>query len=612
MSMADLDHVCQQAGLIWEYRDGAGRAQVAPPESRRAVLAALGHGNPDAALPRALRQSTSVVVTAGHPTPWDPGPWVLTREDGHEQRGEGPLPPLPVGYHRVVHNGWTVHLLSAPPRLPAAPRRWGVTVPLFALWQGQQGGMGTYRQLGALAAGLGAQGASFVGINPIHAGFPADPGNYSPYAPSHRRRLNTQHIDTGQPLPETGPLIDYTVSIRAQRAALEECFGAFKGDPDFEAWRGDGGLALEQFATHQALSEVHGAYWMAWPAPLQDPASPEVARFARDHAQRIRFHAWAQWMAESQLKAAQKAARAGGMGFGLYLDIAVGTHPSGAETWAERGLFAQGVSLGAPPDLLGPSGQRWGLAPMRPDVLLATGFKAYAETLRAQLKFCGLLRIDHILGLERSFWLPDGLPGLYVRMPRDALLAVLRIEVSRAGACIIGEDLGTIPDGLRAALSSSGVMGCRVAMFERDWEGTGDFLPPDAYEPAALASWATHDLPTWAGWREARDIDWRARLGEVADEPAARADRAREIARFDAAAGSDLGAMHAFLAATASDLVAIQGEDLCGAVEQANLPGTVYEHPNWCRRLPLSMSDFLATPALSQTSALMQHAGRNG
>ncbi|MFN4101274.1 MAG: 4-alpha-glucanotransferase, partial [Pararhodobacter sp.] len=292
--------------------------------------------------------------------------------------------------------------------------------------------------------------------------------------------------------------------------------------------------------------------------------------------------------------------------------IAVGTHPHGAETWADRGVFAQGVSLGAPPDLLGPSGQRWGLAPMRPDVLRATGYAAFAQTLRAQLRFCGLLRIDHILGLERSFWLPDGLPGLYVTMPRDEMLAVLRIEATRAGATVIGEDLGTIPDGLRGALTASGVLGCRVAMFERDWDGTRDFLPPEAYAPTALASWATHDLPTWAGWRQGRDLDWRAKLGEVADEPGARTARATEVAAFDALTGGpDLLSMHRHLALTASVLVAVQGEDLVGAEEQANLPGTVFEHPNWCRRLPVSLSGLLADSNLAQTGAMMAKAGRN-
>ncbi len=610
--MSALDDACRAAGLVWTYRDGAGRPQEAPEDSRRAVLAALGHGNRDAALPETLSRSTSLAIAAGAAKDWGPGPWVLTLEDGGEIRGEGALPPLPMGYHTIRHNGWTIHLLAAPPRLPDPPRRWGVTLPLFALWDGSPAGMGLYPQLGALAEGLAAQGAAFLGINPIHAGFPTDAGQFSPYAPSHRRRLNTLHIDTGEPLPESGALIDYPRAIRAQRAALEEAFARFKGDADFEAWRGEGGPALEEFVTHQALSEVHGGYWGSWPLPYQDAKSPEVQRFARENSRRLRFHAWAQWQAERQLADSQSRARAAGMGFGLYLDIAVGTHPHGAETWADRTVFAQGVSLGAPPDLLGPSGQRWGLSPMRPDVLRATGYAAFAQTLRAQLRFCGLLRIDHILGLERSFWLPDGLPGLYVTMPRDDLLAVLRIEATRAGASVIGEDLGTIPEGLRGALDASGVLGCRVAMFERDWDGTRDFLPPAAYTRTALASWGTHDLPTWQGWRQGRDIDWRAQLGEVPDEPAARATRAAEVAAFDALTGApDMAAMHRHLAQSASVLVAVQGEDLAGAVEQANLPGTVYEHPNWCRRLPLPLSGLISAPSLEQTGAIMAQAGRN-
>ncbi|MCC5971731.1 MAG: 4-alpha-glucanotransferase [Pararhodobacter sp.] len=610
--MSDLDTLCTQAGLVWAYRDGAGRWQEAPDESRRAVLHALGHANPSAALPEGLTRATSLALEAGQPKDWGAGAWRLELEDGRQIDGHGgPLPPLPVGYHRIHHNGWLVHLLAAPARLPLPSRLWGVTLPLFALWEGRQAGMGNYRQLGDLAAGLAAQGAGFLGINPVHAGFPTDPLNFSPYAPAHRRRLNILHIDTGADLPETGPLIDYSATIPAQCAALEAAFAAFVDDPAFDDWRGAQGPALEQFATHQALSERFGPYWHDWPQPLQDPDSAQVQRFAQENAGRLRFHAWAQWQAECQLSQAQAQARAAGMALGLYLDLAVGTHPHGAETWAERGLFAQGVSLGAPPDLLGPSGQRWGLAPMRPDVLRATGFAALAQTLRAQLRFCGLLRIDHILGFERSFWLPDGLPGLYITMPRTEMLAVLRIEATRAGAVVIGEDLGTIPDGLRAALEGAGVLGCRVAMFERDWQGDGHFLPPDDYSAAALASWGTHDLPGWEGWRAGRDLDWRAELGELPDLPAARSERAHEVAAFDALAGDTLTALHAHLAATPSALVAVQGEDLAGAREQANLPGTVFEHPNWRRRLPVPLSGLTHAQSLCDTARIMTESGRN-
>ncbi|PVH27957.1 4-alpha-glucanotransferase [Pararhodobacter oceanensis] len=611
--MSALDDLCAEAGLIWRYRDGAGEMQEAPEASREAVLSALGYGNDANALPDDLNRSTSLAIRAHEPKDWGPGAWHLITEAGEEIHGEGPLPPLPVGYHRIHHNGWTVHLLAAPDRLPAPPRRWGLTLPLFALWEGQQAGFGSYAQLGELAEGCAPAGASFIGINPIHAGFPMDPENFSPYAPSHRRRLNALHVETGHVMPESGALIDYAPAIHAKRAALEAAFSAFTNDAGFDAWRAASGTDLERFATHQALSEIHGPYWSTWPEAYQSPDTPEVAAFARAHPQRLRFHAWAQWQAEGQLAQAQARAKAAGMAFGLYLDIAVGTHPHGAETWAERDMFAQGISLGAPPDLLGPAGQRWGLAPLRADMLRATGYAAFAQTLRQQMRFCGLLRIDHILGLERSFWLPDGLPGLYVTMPREELLAVLRIEASHAGAFVIGEDLGTIPEGLRDALAGSGVMGCRVAMFERDWDGTGDFTPPEAYAPEALASWGTHDLPTWQGWRQGRDIDWRAQLGELSDTDAAHALRTQEVRAFDASAGgSDLTALHRFLAQTASALVAVQAEDLAGATEQANLPGTVFEHPNWRRRLPIPLSGLISAASLRETGTIMTQAGRNG
>lgn len=299
------------------------------------------------------------------------------------------------------------------------------------------------------------------------------------------------------------------------------------------------------------------------------------------------------------------------MAHGLYLDLAVGTHPHGAETWADPWLFARGVSLGAPPDLLGPSGQRWGLAPMRPDALAATGCAALAATIRAQLRFAGVLRIDHILGFERSFWLPDGLPGLYVAMPRAAMLAVVRIEAARAGAVIVGEDLGTIPEGLRAALSDSGILGCRVAMFERDWQGDGRFLPPEACIPTALASWGSHDLPSFAGWRLGRDLDWRARLGELPEPEAAQAIRAAEVAAWDAVAGPAPDDLSRHLAATPAALVALQAEDLTGAEEQANLPGTVHEHPNWRRRLAVPAEGLAVLPATVSAAAIMAEAGRN-
>lgn len=595
--MTALHTAAREAGLVWSYRDGAGRWQEASDASIEAVLAALGSEPPAA---------TSRAILAGRPFDPGPGPWVLETEAGEVDHGTGPLPPLPIGYHLLRQGARRMHLLAAPARLPAPPRAWGVTAPLYGLWEGEPAGLGTYRLLGDLAEGLAPSGAAFLGVNPIHAGFPLDPGNFSPYAPSHRGRLNVLHIDAGAS-GGAGPLIDYPAAIAAQRAALEAGYAAFPGDPGFDAWREAEGV--EGFARHQALSEVHGPYWNRWPLPFQSPDSLEVQEFAARSSDRIRFHAWAQWQASRQLSDSQSRARKAGMRLGLYTDLAVGTHPFGAETWADPGLFAHGVSLGAPPDLLGPSGQRWGLAPMRPNALMSSGFKALRAILRAQLRHAGMLRIDHILGFERGFWLPEGLPGLYVAMPRAELLAVVRIEAARAGAVVVGEDLGTIPEGLRAALDQAGVLGCRVAMFERDWDGDGAFTAPETYTEAALASWGSHDLPTWAGWRKGRDLDWRETLGELADPAAARARRAAEVAGFDALAGPAPADLARHLAASASRLVAVQAEDLLGAEEQANLPGTVLEHPNWRRRLALPASALAGT--LAETAAIMAAAGRN-
>ena len=335
-----------------------------------------------------------------------------------------------------------------------------------------------------------------------------------------------------------------------------------------------------------------------------------VAAFAAANPDRVAFHAWAQWMATRQLNEVRAAAS--GMRHGLYLDLAVGAHPGGAETWEEGASFATGVSLGAPPDAFSPAGQAWNLAPLDPRALAAQGFRPLAETLRAQFRFAKLLRIDHILGFDRAFWVPtDGeLPGAYVAMPRAAMLAVTRIEAARAGATVIGEDLGNVPEGLRTDLDASGLLGCRVAMFEREADEPPRFRAAADYDAGALAAFGSHDLPTWAGWRAARDIDWWEAMGHLPEAQAgtARARRAAEVAAFDAATGDSSGScdtMHAFLARTPARLVAVQAEDVFGLTEQANLPGTVHAHPNWRRRLPVPPESFGADPRVTRTARTM-------
>jgi 4-alpha-glucanotransferase len=291
----------------------------------------------------------------------------------------------------------------------------------------------------------------------------------------------------------------------------------------------------------------------------------------------------------------------------------VGTHPHGAETWLEPDCFARGVSLGAPPDAFSKDGQVWGLAPLNPWGLIASGFRPVAEMLRQQFRFSKLIRIDHILGFDRAFWVPqeEGLPGTYVAMPKDALLAVARIEAARAGGTIVGEDLGNIPDGLHADLDASGLLGCRVAMFELDHHGHP--RRPEDYPERTLASFGTHDLPTYQGWREARDIAARAALGtmDAETEARSRAHRAWETGQLDrVTGGADVEALERFLGRVGSRLVALQIEDILDIKDQPNLPGTVREYPNWRRRLPLSPDAWGDDPRLARAARTMAEAGR--
>lgn len=642
MTASALDRLCAALGVEWAYHDGAGRWCEAPRESRMAACKALGWpAGTEAEAAEALACVEASAAARVLPQWWVaepdhapglgcPGPWQLLLEDGTTRQGAAadPLPALPAGLHRLHCGGSDCALIVAPPRLDLPARGWGLTAPLYGLWDGACAGLGSYGLLGGLARDMGGLGASFVGVNPVHAGFPTAPDDFSPYAPSHRERLNILHVAVPgaadpPPDPGDGALIDHGREIPAIMAALEAAHARFLESgprPAFESWRRAGGTDLDDFATHQALSEHFGPYWRDWPAAFRDPRAPEVAGLARRKDARRIFHLWAQWEAERQLAAAARAARDGGMDHGLYLDLAVGTHIAGAETWADPSRFAAGVLLGAPPDDFAPAGQLWNLAPLAPGALISSGFRPLARILAAQMAHAGLVRVDHILGFERAFWVPPGLPGVYVRMPRDAMLAVARLQAWRAGALIVGEDLGAIPPGLRQALGASGILGCRIAMFERDHSGA--YRPPHAYEPTAMAAFSSHDLPTWRGWRAGRDIDWRARLGEVGPDAAraARAARQAACAAFDAAMAAaapaaatmdaDAAAMHRFLGQTGSLLVAVQAEDVFDCTEQANLPGTVHAHPNWRRRLPVPASCMASDARMAALARTMAAAGR--
>ncbi|MEO1453158.1 MAG: 4-alpha-glucanotransferase [Pseudomonadota bacterium] len=606
-------------GLLPSYVDQTGRRRRMGAATRDALLSAMGvdvssRDAVAAALADAQRERAVppyYIATPGQvPDVVVPGAWSLTLENGATQEGQGPLPPLDLGLHCLEARGDQCWLLVAPPSLSLPERGWGVTLPLYGLRGPARGGVGDYTDLATVAKALGAAGAGFVGINPVHAGFPSDPSAISPYSPSHRRRFAVKHLAfRGTPAVPPTRHIDYPASAAALQAAAEAAFAQSGDDPAFAAWRADEGASLERFATYEALAEHHGPKWSAWPAALQSPTSRDVHAFATAQKDRVRYHAWLQFQAETQLSIAATAARDAGMAHGLYLDLAVGTDPFGAETWSEPGAFALGVSLGAPPDAFAADGQRWNLAPFNPRALISSGFAPLAATLRCQLRHARLLRIDHILGFERAFWVPDtGVPGGYVAMPRDAMLAVVRIEAARVGAIVVGEDLGNIPHGLRGALGRSGILGCRVAMFERG-------LAAEDYPQPVLASFGTHDLPTWLGWRVGRDIDLRETLGSIdaATAANARQERQADVARMDCALGGtdgDVDMLHAYLAHTPALLVALQIEDILGVADQPNLPGTVDEYPNWRHPLPLAADDLATDVRLARAASLMAQAGR--
>ena len=394
------------------------------------------------------------------------------------------------------------------------------------------------------------------------------------------------------------------------------------------------GQALEWYALFEAISLAHGPDWHQWPAPLQAFGSPAVFEFAARNVREVRYHAWLQWLADRQLSAAQARARGAGMGLGLYLDVAVGVRPGGADTWSARTCFAEAVSLGAPPDAFNPAGQTWALAPFNPSGLRAAGYRPFIEMLRTAMRHAGILRIHHILGLRRSFWVPEnGAPGGYVAYPLEPLLALIRVEYLRESDDLSGEDLGSVPPGLRDRLAEAGLLGCAVMQFEKR---DGRFQSPKGYRPATLASFGTHDTPTLRGWWSGWDIDRRHEIAGVdgSARDAAQSQRTAERkalaalladegllpAGIDATAppaeadDSLVLALHRLLAGGSSALVAVQLDDALGSVAQQNLPGTINEHPNWRRRYPIDVDALTDAPGLAALAGLFasseNHASR--
>jgi 4-alpha-glucanotransferase len=586
-----------------------------------------------------------------------------------------PLPSdLPFGYHRLdielkaaarttTAQSW---IIVAPERAfrPAAFERgerfWGIALQLYAVRSARNWGIGDLTDLRDLVRWAGHIGASAVGLNPLHALFLDDPGHVSPYSPSSRQFINPLYLDVesiedlrfsadartlmrSQPFQaelaaaRAAVLVDYAAVTKLKRAVLEALYLTFRtrsgGDADlrraaFAEFRHARGVALQRFAVFQALREHRGTHdhaqrdWRRWPGELCDPASPAVAAFAEAHDAKVGFFAYLQWQAELQLSACVEAGRAAGLALGLYVDLAVGADAAGADAWAAPNLSASGATIGAPPDAWNRKGQNWGLPPLNAAALREHGYWPFAWLLRANMRWAGVLRIDHVLGLMRLFWIPEGATpsdGAYVAYPFDELIAIVALESHRSRCLVVGEDLGTLPDGFQAAMRKAGLLSCCLLYFERD--GSGRFRPPADYPADALVSVTTHDLPTVWGFWSRRDLDEKERVGAYPDDATAAAARRARTEEIEGLietlmrerllrpgqdrAVAPFNAILRFLARTPSHLLMVGLDDLLGVEDQANLPGTTDEHPNWRRRLPLDITAVMADERIAAAAAIL-------
>jgi 4-alpha-glucanotransferase len=696
-SNGPLRPLAEMAGVAWRYRDIRGEEQEVPADTIAAVLAILGI---PAGSAREIAESTArldaaawhegvpevVTILADEgsvPLTLDGGDaaralqWTLHLENGETRQGACtpadldilssrermaryalPLGTVPLGYHRLCvafkDHAVETALIAAPQRCYLPPtlgerqRAWALTAQLYGVRSSRNWGIGDFRDLAPLSRIAAGLGAVAVGINPLHAVFPAEPRHISPYSPSSRLFLNPLYIDI-ESMPDfaesaaartlaassdaarrlealrTSALVDYPAVAALKARFFEALYRTFAAahlgsTPSerghaFRRFQASGGEPLARYALFTALHEHmlregHGFAWSAWPLPFRDAGSREVADFAAAHRERIELHQYLQWEAERQLT---EAAAAAPLELGLYRDLAVGVDPNGAEAWSDPTLTVAGASVGAPPDFYNMQGQNWGLAPFNPMALRRAAYAPFIAALRANMRNAGILRIDHVMALRQLYWVPSGAApseGTYVAYPFFDLRRIVALESRRQHCAVIGEDLGTVPEGFREVMTEAGVLSYRLLLFERDEKGA--FLPPERYPAQASAAFSTHDLATVRGFWLGRDLEWRRDLAlypnadaAAADKEERRRDRRLLLVALVAAGvltdeaakrvlpGEDAPhftpelavAIHRFLGRSPAALVLVQIEDALGELEQANLPGTVDQHANWRRKL---------------------------
>lgn len=572
-------------GIPPGYHDVRGHWVPADLTTVTRVLSAMGAHDGGPPPPGAL------VVRAGDTTAVDGPSQVVTEDGAMLQVGERLPADLPTGYHllRRLSDGAEIRLIVSPGQchLPVDLRAWGWATQLYAVRSRESWGVGDLADLRDLARWAAGLGAAALLLNPLDAPLPLLPQEASPYYPSSRRFRNPLYIRVEDvpgaerlgerlaPLAQAGRALNERRQIDRDRVyqlktpALEELFMAFPGSGSFDRYRANEGPGLQDYATFCALTEVHGGPWRTWPPGLRHPGAPDVARFRQRYLRRVRFHQWLQWLLDEQL------ARAAGE-IGLVHDLPVGSQADGADAWAWQDTVTSGVSIGAPPDPFNPAGQNWAIPPFDPWKLRAAGYEPFIQTVRAALRHGAGLRVDHVMGLFRLFWIPAGCApnqGAYVRYHYHDLLDILALESQRAGTFVVGEDLGTVEDVVRKESAEHRILSYRLLWFED--------RPPAHYPPDAVAAVTTHDLPTLAGIWERSDPDEsiRARL------------RRQVGVRDDLSTTEVVEAAYRALAGSPSRLVAATLEDALGVRERPNKPGTREEWPNWSLALPLTLEE---------------------
>ena len=657
-----MDRVFERAalcGLEAEYRDAFGNLRTVEPEVLTRILEALGAGRGAAGrmLPRSIvirgagDQPLRLASAEGLPLRWE----LLSEHKIAEGEGTSPLLTLP---RALKHGIFRLHVTVASPTghraeeaclvvcrdrayqgKETAPRRmWALAVQLYGVRSLRNWGHGDFTDLAALvdlAADLGAAG---IGLNPLHALFDNRPSDASPYAPNSRLFLNPLYIDVDA-IPEFPGLqaaglqdeverlrkqdiVDYDGVANAKMRALALAYEVFcrQGSGErrraFDWFRQVRGSTLVRFACFEWLRRKFGHPWWEWPQEWRRPKEHTFAALRRTEAESTGLFEFVQWVAHEQLDRCRAISRERGLPLGLYLDIAVGVCSDGFDAWCDQDAVLTGMAVGAPPDVLNTSGQNWGLAGFNPAGLEDRRFEPFRRMLQASMRYAGAIRLDHVLGLKRLYLIPHGVQasrGAYIHFPFEAMLAVAALSSIEHGCIVVGEDLGTIPENFRETLADWGIWTYQVMLFER--ADNGAFLPPESYRENALVAFGTHDIATFAGWKDHYDLAVKRALGidpgETDEQRQGALEALRHALRRRGVETADFASVERYLGDTPSRLLVISIEDVLGTRDQVNLPGTTHEHPNWRHRLPVFLEDLENEPALRATADIMRSAGRS-